>query len=113
MHAIRLDLRLKEFGLYWLEEPCAAENAEALAEIRQATGLPIVIGEATYLKQGFRPLFQRRAADIINPHVAWYSEAAMVGLQAGAPGEVRRVLTGVWPVNVVIRAVKGRSRAGL
>jgi galactonate dehydratase len=70
MHAIRLDLRLKEFDLYWLEEPCAAENAEALAEIRQATGLPIVIGEATYLKQGFRPLFERRAADIINPDVA-------------------------------------------
>jgi len=50
---------------------------------------------------------------IVNPHVAWYSETAMVGLQAGAPGEVRRVLTGQWPVNVVNRAVKGKSRAGL
>jgi len=50
---------------------------------------------------------------IINPHVAWYSETAMVGLQAGAPGEVRRVLTGEWPVNVVNKAVKGKSRAGL
>lgn len=50
---------------------------------------------------------------IINPHVAWYSETAMKGLQAGAPGEVRRVLTGEWPVNVVNRAVKGKSRAGL
>jgi D-3-phosphoglycerate dehydrogenase len=50
---------------------------------------------------------------IITPHVAWYSEQALVGLQAGAPGEVRRVLTGEWPVNVVNRAVKGRNRAGL
>ncbi|HSC96806.1 MAG TPA: C-terminal binding protein [Burkholderiales bacterium] len=50
---------------------------------------------------------------IINPHVAWYSETAMVDLQAGAPGEVRRVLTGEWPVNVVNKAVKGKSRAGL
>jgi D-3-phosphoglycerate dehydrogenase len=50
---------------------------------------------------------------IINPHVAWYSEAAMVGLQAGAPNEVRRVLAGEWPVNVVNKAVKGKSRAGL
>lgn len=50
---------------------------------------------------------------IINPHVAWYSEQAMVGLQAGAPNEVRRVLTGALPVNVVNPAVKGRSRAGL
>jgi D-3-phosphoglycerate dehydrogenase / 2-oxoglutarate reductase len=50
---------------------------------------------------------------ILTPHVAWYSEQALVGLQAGAPGEVRRVLTGEWPVNVVNRAVKGRNRAGL
>ena len=50
---------------------------------------------------------------ILNPHVAWYSEAAMVGLQAGAPSEVRRVLKGEWPVNVVNKAVKGRSRAGI
>jgi D-3-phosphoglycerate dehydrogenase len=50
---------------------------------------------------------------IINPHVAWYSEHAMGGLQAGAPGEVRRVLSGEWPVNVVNPAVRGRNRAGL
>lgn len=50
---------------------------------------------------------------IINPHVAWYSEQAMVGLQSGAPNEVRRVLTGEWPLHVVNPAVKGRNRAGL
>ena len=50
---------------------------------------------------------------IVLPHAAWYSEQAMAGLQAGAPGEVRRVLSGEWPVNVVNRDVKGRSRAGL
>ena len=50
---------------------------------------------------------------ILNPHVAWYSEQALVGLQAGAPSEVKRVLSGEWPVNVVNRAVKGKNRAGL
>ena len=50
---------------------------------------------------------------IVAPHAAWYSEEAMAGLQAGAPGEVRRVLTGEWPLNVVNRAVKGKNRAGL
>jgi len=50
---------------------------------------------------------------VISPHVAWYSEQAMAGLQAGAPNEVRRVLSGEWPVNVVNRAVKGKNRAGL
>lgn len=50
---------------------------------------------------------------IINPHAAWYSEQAMVGLQEGAPNEVRRVLSGEWPINVVNKAVKGKSRARL
>ena len=70
VHAIRLDKKLAEFGLYWLEEPNVAENPEALAEVRRATGLPIVIGEATYTKTGFRPLLEARAADILNPDVA-------------------------------------------
>jgi D-3-phosphoglycerate dehydrogenase len=50
---------------------------------------------------------------IINPHAAWYSEQAMIGLQSGAPNEVRRVLTREWPVNVVNPSVRGRNRAGL
>jgi len=50
---------------------------------------------------------------IINPHVAWYSEQAMAGLQAGAPGEVRLVLQGEWPKNVVNKAVKDNNRAGI
>jgi D-3-phosphoglycerate dehydrogenase len=50
---------------------------------------------------------------IINPHAAWYSEQAMAGLQAGAPNEVRRVLSGEWPVNVVNPAVRGKTRARL
>jgi D-3-phosphoglycerate dehydrogenase len=50
---------------------------------------------------------------ILNPHAAWYSEQAMAGLQAGAPNEIRRVLRGEWPLNVVNPAVKGKNRAGL
>ena len=50
---------------------------------------------------------------ILNPHAAWYSEQAMIGLQTGAPNEVRRVLSGLWPINVVNPVVKGKNRAGL
>lgn len=50
---------------------------------------------------------------ILSPHVAWYSEQAMQGLQAGAPSEVRRVLSGEWPINVVNPAVRRRNRAGI
>jgi len=50
---------------------------------------------------------------IINPHAAWYSEQAMAGLQAGAPNEVKLVLQGEWPTNVVNKAVKDNNRAGV
>jgi D-3-phosphoglycerate dehydrogenase len=50
---------------------------------------------------------------IITPHVARYSEQAMGEMQAGAPVEMRRVLTGQWPLNVVNPAVNGKTRAGL
>lgn len=50
---------------------------------------------------------------VITPHAAWYSQEAMAGLQAGAPSEVRRALSGAWPINVVNTAVRGRNRAGL
>ena len=56
---------------------------------------------------------QSRENVIINPHAAWYSEQAMEGLQRGAPSEVRRVLTGQWPVNLVNQAVKENNRAGI
>lgn len=58
------------------------------------------------------PLRERENV-IINPHTAWYSEQAFAGLKAGAPNEIRRVLSGEWPVNVVNPAVKARNRAGL
>ncbi len=70
MHAIRLDKRLAEFNLYWMEESCQAEFTEELAQIRREIGIPVVIGEATYTKTGFRPLLEKRAADILNPDVA-------------------------------------------
>jgi len=70
MHAIRLDKQLAEFDLYWMEESCQAEFPEELAQIRREIGVPVVIGEATYTKTGFRPLLEKRSADILNPDVA-------------------------------------------
>jgi galactonate dehydratase len=70
MHAIRLDKQLAEFDLYWMEESCQAEFPDELAQIRREIGVPRVIGEATYTKTGFRPLLEKRAADILNPDVA-------------------------------------------
>lgn len=70
MHAIELAGALAEFEPYWFEEPCQAENVEALAEVRRASRIPVVTGETLLTRAGFRPIFRQRAADIINPDVS-------------------------------------------
>jgi galactonate dehydratase len=70
MHAIELANALAEFKPYWFEEPCQSENVEALAEVRDASPIPVVTGEAIYGRAGFRPIFRARAVDIINPDVS-------------------------------------------
>jgi galactonate dehydratase len=70
MHAIELSKRLEEFAPYWFEEPCQAENIEAIAEVRAKTRIPVMTGENIFAKAGFRPVLEQRAADIINPDVS-------------------------------------------
>jgi galactonate dehydratase len=70
MHAIELADALAELEPYWLEEPCQSDNVEALAEVRHRSRIPIVTGEALYMRSGFRPILRQRAVDIINPDVS-------------------------------------------
>ena len=69
MHAVRIVNALEEFRPFWYEEPCPAENLDALAEIRRDVNIPVVTGETLHSKAEFRQVFEKRAADIINPDV--------------------------------------------
>ena len=69
MNAIRVARMIEPYRPYWLEEPCPAENLDAIKEVRDATTIPVVTGEAIYTRTGFREVLERRAADIINPDV--------------------------------------------
>jgi galactonate dehydratase len=69
MWAVRLAHAIEVYNPYWFEEPCPAENLDALAEIRSQTKIPVVTGEALYTKGAFRPVLEKRAADILNPDV--------------------------------------------
>ncbi len=57
------------FRLLWLEEPCPPENIDAMRDIRESTSTPICCGENLFLRHGFRPLLEKRAADIIMPDI--------------------------------------------
>ena len=69
MHAVRIARQVEEFEPYWFEEPVLAENIDALADARAEIDLPVVTGEELYTKFEFREVFERGAADIINPDV--------------------------------------------
>ena len=70
MYAVQLAEQIAEARPFWFEEPCPSENLDALAEIRRQISIPVVTGEAIYGKAGFAQVFEKRAADIINPDVA-------------------------------------------
>jgi galactonate dehydratase len=69
MHAVRIARMLEPFDPFWYEEPVSARDVGALAECRREIRMPIVTGEELYTRFEFREVFERRAADIINPDV--------------------------------------------
>ena len=65
--AKRVAKELEPFKLMWLEEPVPPGNIDAMRDVRESTHTPIACGENIYLRQGFREVFEKRAADIIEP----------------------------------------------
>ena len=90
MHAIDLANALAEFEPYWFEEPCQSENVEALAEVRRASRIPVVTGEALYARSDFRPILRERAVDIINPDVSNCGGILELMYHRGRRGDRRR-----------------------
>jgi len=68
-NAIRVAHEIARYQPFWYEEPTPAENLDATAEVRRKIDIPVVAGEALYTKNEFRHVFEKQAADIINPDV--------------------------------------------
>jgi len=68
-HAVSIARAVEEFKPFWFEEPVWAENVDALAAAKREIRIPVVTGEELYTKFEFREVFEKRAADIINPDV--------------------------------------------
>lgn len=69
MHAIRVARMMEPFAPFWYEEPVSARDLNGLVEAKRQIRLPVVTGEELYTKAEFQEVFERRAADIINPDV--------------------------------------------
>ena len=69
MHAVKIAREIEKYRPFWYEEPVLAENIDALAAAKREINIPVVTGEALYTKFGFREVFEKQAADIINPDI--------------------------------------------
>ena len=69
IHAIKIAKGIQQYHPFWFEEPVLAENVDALAAVKREIDIPIVTGEELYTKFEFREIFEKQAADIINPDV--------------------------------------------
>ncbi|MEY2953579.1 MAG: hypothetical protein RLZZ401_1666 [Pseudomonadota bacterium] len=65
IEAARLGKDLEPFKLFWMEDPCPAENQEAFKLIRQHTTTPIAVGEIFNSIWDCKDLIQNQLIDYI------------------------------------------------
>ncbi|MDQ3701262.1 MAG: mandelate racemase/muconate lactonizing enzyme family protein [Chloroflexota bacterium] len=68
-HAIWVAHQIERYDPFWYEEPTPAENVDATVDVRRKINIPVIVGEALYTKHEFREVFEKQAADIINPDI--------------------------------------------
>lgn len=89
-HAIHFSEQIEQYNPFWIEEPCLADNIDLVVEAHNHIKAPVVTGETLYSKEDFIPVFEKRAAEIINPDVCICGIRNMMEISAMA--EPRRIL---------------------
>jgi len=79
--ACRIARELEPFRPLLFEEPIAPGNLDALADVRAKSPIRIAAGERLYDRSQFRELFEKRAADVVQPDVS----------HAGGIGECHKI----------------------
>jgi L-alanine-DL-glutamate epimerase-like enolase superfamily enzyme len=97
---IKLGKAVQPYQVAWLEDMVPWEYTDMLKEIKNAIDVPLLTGEDIYLLDGFKPLIDEHAVDMVHPDLATaggiletkkigdYAEAAGVAMAmhfAGTP----------------------------
>ena len=64
---LRLGEALEQFNLAWLEDMVPWQFTEQWVQLERALRTPVCTGEDIYLKEGFMPLLQQHAVNVIHP----------------------------------------------
>lgn len=65
--AIQLGRELEKFRIFYYEEPVHPLNAESMRQVAQNVKIPIASGERIYSRWGYRPFFENRSLNVIQP----------------------------------------------
>jgi L-alanine-DL-glutamate epimerase-like enolase superfamily enzyme len=68
--AIKMARSLDPFNLAWLEDMIPWDYVDDYVRLRNSCTTPIATGEDIYLKEGFMPLFEKKAIAICHPDLA-------------------------------------------
>lgn len=71
----------------FVEDPVVPTQIDAMADLARSTPITLATGERLYSRYDFKPVFEKRAAGIINPdtaHVGGISEMVRIGAWAEA-----------------------------
>ncbi|MEE2659711.1 MAG: mandelate racemase/muconate lactonizing enzyme family protein [Candidatus Latescibacterota bacterium] len=67
---IRVGKALDQFGLAWYEDMIPWQFPDQWQRLAESVDTPVCTGEDVYLREGFRPLFERRAIAVAHPDLA-------------------------------------------
>ena len=82
---IKIAKELEQFKPMFFEEPVPPDNIDAIREVREKSPVAIAAGERLYTRWGFRQLFDKHAADFIQPdisHAGGISELKKIAAEA-------------------------------
>lgn len=82
---IKIAKELEQFKPMFFEEPVPPDNIDAIREVREKSPIAIAAGERLYTRWGFRQLFDKHAADFIQPdisHAGGISELKKIAAEA-------------------------------
>ena len=68
--AIKIAKELEPFKPMFFEEPVPPDNLDALLEVKMRSPVAISAGERLYTRWDYRPLFDKNAADYIQPDIS-------------------------------------------
>ena len=88
-YALELLRRLRDYRIYWMEEPLMPDDLDGYRRLREQAGTMITGGEHEYTRYGFREIIEKQAVDILQPDIyraGGISELRKIAAMASAAG---------------------------